>query len=75
MIVAKTQCPLTGKACLHLRHFGGPCSESPTLGDATTCIGLSAEHIEDLSNELSAMDDWVDQLRGQSDDGSKGDEE
>lgn len=73
MIVSKTSCPLTGKACLHLRHFGGPCSESPTLEDAAICIGLSGEHIEELHDELSAMDEWVDKLRGQSDGDSQGD--
>ena len=73
MMIDKTLCPLWDKPCLHLRRLGGRCSDSPSLDDATTCISLSGEQIEELNDELGAMDEWVDQLRGQADDGSKGD--
>ena len=66
-------CPLTGKTCLQSPRFDGPCSATPSLDDAAICIGLAAEHIEDLNNELGAMDEWVEKLRAQSDEGPHGD--
>lgn len=56
-------CALTGRQCVRTRYFKSRCSESPTLEQAAACIADIDEINIELELEVSAMDEWVDQLR------------
>ena len=58
-------CRLNEKPCSHLRRFGHPCSENPTLEDAGRCIALLTEERDALEIDLGHTTGWVERLQKQ----------